>query len=249
VTEPSPGEATQLLIDWSGGDVTALEKLTPVIYDELRGLARRLMRHERGGHTLQATALVNEAYARLVDQRNVRWQNRAHFFAIAARLMRRILIDYARQRHYAKRGGDAPRVSLDEAAVLSEERAAELVALDEALDSLAVPGGWLPRTDVTSGERALCPAYAPFQCSRPRDHQVDHEEEITLQLEDDPLADAPHARHLAPARARQRRIHRAQSEGMEQLDALQARPHDAGNQRVEVGFDVRELGHRRDDIT
>ena len=137
MTEPAPGEATQLLIDWSGGDATALEKLTPLIYDELHRVARRLMRHERGDHTLQATALVNEAYARLVDQRNVRWQNRAHFFAIAARLMRRILIDYARQRHYAKRGGGAPKVSLDEALVLSDERAAELVALDEALDRLA----------------------------------------------------------------------------------------------------------------
>jgi RNA polymerase sigma factor (TIGR02999 family) len=137
VTELPPGQATQLLIDWSGGDKAALEKLTPLIYDELHRLARQFMRHERGGHTLQVTALVNEAYVRLVDQRNMRWQNRAHFFAIASRLMRRILIDYARQRHYAKRGGGAPRVPLDEAAVLTDERAADLVALDEALDGLA----------------------------------------------------------------------------------------------------------------
>ena len=137
MTEPSPGEATQLLIEWSGGDQAALEKLTPLIYDELHRLAGRLMRQERGGHTLQATALVHEAYVRLVDQRSMRWQNRAHFFAIAARLMRRILIDYARRRNYAKRGGGAPRVSLDDVAVFSDERAAELVALDEALEALA----------------------------------------------------------------------------------------------------------------
>jgi RNA polymerase sigma-70 factor (ECF subfamily) len=138
MTEPSPGQATQLLIDWSGGDTAALEKLTPLIYDELHRLAHRFLRRERGGHTLQTTALVNEAYLRLVDQRNLRWQNRAHFFAIAAHVMRRILIDYARRRQYAKRGGGAPHVALDEAAVLSEERAADLIELDEALDSLAV---------------------------------------------------------------------------------------------------------------
>jgi len=137
MTELSPGQATQLLIDWSGGDTAALEKLTPLIYDELHRLAHRFLRRERGGHTLQTTALVNEAYLRLVNQRNLRWQNRAHFFAIAAHVMRRILIDYARRRRYAKRGGGAPHVSLDEVAVLSEERAADLIALDEALDSLA----------------------------------------------------------------------------------------------------------------
>jgi RNA polymerase sigma factor (TIGR02999 family) len=137
MTEPSPGQATRLLIDWSGGDTAALQKLTPLIYDELHRLAHRFLRRERGGHTLQPTALVNEAYLRLVDQRDLRWQNRAHFFAIAAQLMRRILIDYARRRQYAKRGGGAPHVSLDEAAVLSEERAADLIALDDALDSLA----------------------------------------------------------------------------------------------------------------
>ena len=138
MTEPSPGQVTRLLIDWSGGDTAALQNLTPLIYDELHRLAHRFLRRERGGHTLQPTALVNEAYLRLVDQRNLRWQNRAHFFAIAAQLMRRILIDYARRRQYAKRGGGAPHVSLDEAAVLSEERAADLIALDEALGSLAL---------------------------------------------------------------------------------------------------------------
>ena len=137
MTDPSPGQATQLLIDLSSGDTAALEKLTPLIYDELHRLAHRFLRRERGGHTLQTTALVNEAYLRLVDQRNLRWQNRAHFFAIAAQLMRRILIDYARRRQYAKRGGGAPHVSLDEAAVLSEERATDLIALDEALEGLA----------------------------------------------------------------------------------------------------------------
>jgi len=137
MTDPSPGQATQLLIDLSGGDTAALEKLTPLIYDELHRLAHRFLRRERGGHTLQTTALVNEAYLRLVDQRNLRWQNRAHFFGIAAQLMRRILIDYARRRQYAKRGGGAPHVSLDEAAVLSEERATDLIALDEALEGLA----------------------------------------------------------------------------------------------------------------
>jgi RNA polymerase sigma factor (TIGR02999 family) len=137
VTEPPPGPATQLLIDWGRGDAAALEKLTPLVHDELHRLAHRLLRRDREGHTLQATALVNEAYLRLVDQHSTRWQNRAHFFAIAARLMRRILIDYAHRRLYAKRGGGAPRVSLDEAAVLSDERAADLVALDEALRGLA----------------------------------------------------------------------------------------------------------------
>lgn len=128
---------TRLLLDWSLGDTAALARLTPLIYDELHRLANRFLRGERGGHTLQASALVNEAYLRLVDQRSPRWQNRAHFFAIAAQLMRRILIDYARRRHYAKRGGGAPHVALDEAAVLSDERAADLIALDEALTSLA----------------------------------------------------------------------------------------------------------------
>ena len=133
----SPHNMTQLLVAWSNGDPSALDELAPLVYDELRRLARRQMSREREGHTLQTTALVNEAYLRLIDQRDVRWQNRAHFFAIAAQMMRRILIDHARSRHYEKRGGGAPRVALEEAAELSDERAAELVALDEALRSLS----------------------------------------------------------------------------------------------------------------
>jgi RNA polymerase sigma factor (TIGR02999 family) len=133
----APSEITQLLADWSGGDQAALERLMPLVYQELRRLAHNYMRKERSGHTLQTTGLVNEAYLRLVDQKSVHWRNRAHFFAIAAQLMRRILIDYARKRGYAKRGAGAPHVLLDEAAVLSQERAADLVALDDALTSLA----------------------------------------------------------------------------------------------------------------
>jgi RNA polymerase sigma factor (TIGR02999 family) len=128
---------TQLLVAWSNGDEAALDELAPLVYDELRRMARRQMNREREGHTLQTTALVNEAYLRLVDQRDVRWQNRAHFFAIAARMMRRILIDHARSLRYEKRGGGAHKVSLEEAAELSGARAAELVALDEALNALA----------------------------------------------------------------------------------------------------------------
>jgi len=134
---PSPNEVSQLLIDWSGGNKTALDQLIPLVDAELRRLAHQYMRQERPGHTLQTTALVNEAYLRLIDQRHVHWQNRAHFFGIAAQLMRRILIDHARSRRYAKRGGDAVRVSLDEAATVSQDRAAELIALDEALQNLA----------------------------------------------------------------------------------------------------------------
>jgi RNA polymerase sigma-70 factor (ECF subfamily) len=135
--DTSPPQMTQLLVAWSNGDAAALDELAPLVYDELRRLARRHMSREREGHTLQTTALVNEAYLRLIDQHDVRWQNRAHFFAIAARMMRRILIDHARSRHYEKRGGGAPRVSLDDAAELSGGRAAELVSLDEALKALA----------------------------------------------------------------------------------------------------------------
>ena len=133
----SSQQVTQLLLAWSSGDVTALEKLTPLVYNELHRLARRYMAQERPGHTLQATALVNEAYLRLVDSRNVQWQNRAHFFAVSAQLMRRILVDFARSRHYQKRGGEAHQVSLDEALVVSWERGADLVALDDALQALA----------------------------------------------------------------------------------------------------------------
>ena len=134
---PSPHEVTGLLEAWSHGDKAALDKLTPLVYDELRRLARRYMSRERAGHTLQTTALVNEAYLRLVDQKNVHWQNRAHFFAVAAQVMRHILIDHARTHNRAKRGGDAQLVSLEETEAMSPERAAELVALDEALNELA----------------------------------------------------------------------------------------------------------------
>src|SRR5262245_28914676 len=126
-----------LLAEWSNGNEAARDELIPLVYDELRKLARHHMVHERNGHTLQATGLVNEAYLRLVDQRLVRWQGRAHFFALASHMMRRILVDYARKRHYAKRGGDAQRVTLDEAMIVSEKKAPEIVALDEALTRLA----------------------------------------------------------------------------------------------------------------
>jgi RNA polymerase sigma factor (TIGR02999 family) len=137
MTTPYPQELTRLLVAWSNGDQAALDKLIPFVFEELRRLARRYMRRERPEHTLQTTALVNEAYLRLIDQRKVRWQNRAHFFAVAAQMMRRILIDHARNRRYVKRGGGGRLVSLDEAAVVSEERAAELLALDDALTALA----------------------------------------------------------------------------------------------------------------
>jgi RNA polymerase sigma-70 factor (ECF subfamily) len=130
-------EVTQLLLAWSKGDQTALEKLTPLVYQELHRLARRYMGRERPGHSLQTTALVHEAYLRLVDSRSVRWRNRAHFFAVSAQLMRRILVDFARKRRYQKRGGEARQVSLDEALVVAPERGADLVALDEALNALA----------------------------------------------------------------------------------------------------------------
>jgi RNA polymerase sigma-70 factor (ECF subfamily) len=133
---PSTNEVTQLLMDWTSGDKAALDKLTPLVYDELHRLARHYMRRERAGHTLQTSALINEAYLRLIDQ-NIAWQNRAHFFGIAARVMRQILVDHARAHQYAKRGGGAQKVSLDEAANLAQGRAADLIALDEALKSLA----------------------------------------------------------------------------------------------------------------
>ena len=134
---PTPKGVTQLLIDWGNGKQAALESLVPLVYDELHRLARRHIGRERPGHTLQTSALVNEAYLRLVDQRNVHWQNRAQLFSIASRLMRRILVDHARGRQFVKRGGGLRRVSLDEAAVVSQNRAADLVALDDALTNLA----------------------------------------------------------------------------------------------------------------
>jgi RNA polymerase sigma factor (TIGR02999 family) len=134
---PSTQEVTRLLLAWSDGDRAALDQLMPIVYSELRRLARRHLGGERPGHTLQTTALVNEAYLRLVGQRPLQWQNRAHFFAVSAQLMRQILVDYARARHNAKRGGRAVKVELDEAAEVSTERAAEMVALDDALTALA----------------------------------------------------------------------------------------------------------------
>ena len=128
---------TGLLVEWRQGDQAALDKLTPLIYDELRRIAHRYVQRERNGHTLETTALVNEAYLRLAGQKKIEWQNRAHFFAVTARVMRHILIDHARRRHYAKHGGDIRQVSLAEAETMSQERAGELVALDEALDELA----------------------------------------------------------------------------------------------------------------
>src|SRR5207247_7886255 len=122
---------------WVKGDETALEELTPLVYKELQRLARHYMRRERPGHTLQTTALVNEAYLRLADWRNVPWQNRSHFFAVAARLMRRILVDHARSRRQAKRGGGAGHVSLAEAMHAPLERPQDFIALDDALTSLS----------------------------------------------------------------------------------------------------------------
>jgi len=133
----SPEGITQLLLAWSEGDQTALEKLIPLVHAELRRLARSYMRRESPGHLLQTTALVNEAYLRLVDQRKVKWQNRAQFFGVSAQLMRRILVDFARARDNLKRGGKARQVSLDDALVVSQEREADLVALDDALTALA----------------------------------------------------------------------------------------------------------------
>ena len=134
---PSPAEVTQLLVDWSQGNQEARDQLMPVVYDELRHLAHYYLSRERPQHTLQATELVHEAYLQLVDQRNVQWQNRAHFFGIAAQLMRRILAEYARSRVAAKRGGGEPRLSLDEDAGWFAERGVDLVAVDEALTRLA----------------------------------------------------------------------------------------------------------------
>ena len=128
---------TDLLMAWGRGDESALSQLMPLVQDELHRLARREMRGERPGHTLQTTALVNEAYVRLVDAQRVRWQDRAHFFALSARLMRRILVDHARSRNYVKRGGGTRHVSLEDALIVSPERGADLVALDDALQALA----------------------------------------------------------------------------------------------------------------
>lgn len=134
---PQQRQITKLLAAWSDGNQSALDELYPLVYDELHRLARRYMSRERKGHTLQTTALINEAYVRLVDQRNVHWANRSHFFAISAQIMRRILIDHARRHAYAKRGGGVQQVSLEEAATITPQQGFELVRLDEALKSLA----------------------------------------------------------------------------------------------------------------
>jgi RNA polymerase sigma-70 factor, ECF subfamily len=137
MTSRLPNEITKLLSDWSGGDREALDKLMPIVYEELRRLAHRYMAHERAGHTLQTTALVNEAYMRLVNERGMNWQNRTHFFAVAAQIMRFILVDYARGHVRAKRGGGAEQISLSDALVVSENRITDLLILDEALTRLA----------------------------------------------------------------------------------------------------------------
>src|SRR5438477_12687781 len=133
----SPHEVTQLLAEWSHGDNAALAELTPLVYEELRRLAHHFMEGQRPEHTLQTTALVNEAYMRLADQTKPSWQNRAHFFAVAARAMRQILVNYARSNRAQKRGGGALKVELDEAAILSPEQSKEIVDLHEALERLA----------------------------------------------------------------------------------------------------------------
>jgi len=133
----SQRQVTQLLLDWSDGDQDALNKLMPFVYQELKRLARHYMRRERADHTLQTSALVNEAYIRLVDYKKMRFQDRAHFFAVAAQAMRRILVEHARGHTREKRGGDARKVSLDEAATLADVKAADMVALDDALKILA----------------------------------------------------------------------------------------------------------------
>ena len=132
-----PHQITELLAEWREGNQSALDELYPLVYDELHRLARRYMSRERKGHTLQTTALINEAYVRLVDQKNVKWANRSHFFAISAQIMRSILIDHASRHAYAKRGGGAKQVSLEEVAAIAPEQGRELIRLDEALKSLA----------------------------------------------------------------------------------------------------------------
>jgi RNA polymerase sigma factor (TIGR02999 family) len=130
-------DVTEWLIAWGNGDQEALNKLIPLVYDELHRLAARYMRKENQDHTLQTSALLNEAYIKLVDQKKVRWQNRAHFYGVAAQVMRRVLLDHAKHRARAKRGGNLKKISLDEGMILSPERATELIALDTALNSLA----------------------------------------------------------------------------------------------------------------
>jgi RNA polymerase sigma-70 factor, ECF subfamily len=139
LSEPTAHEITRRLCEWSGGDREALEKLLPLVYDELHRQAANYMRRERADHTLQTTALINEAYLRLVDQREVNWESRRHFFAIASQSMRRILVDYAKAKSREKRGGGGFRITLDEAALgVTEAKSIDLIALDEALDRLYI---------------------------------------------------------------------------------------------------------------
>lgn len=138
MSTPQPSPVTGLLVDWANGDASAFDRLVPLVHHELRRLARRQMHGERAGHTLQTTALVNEAYMRLLGLERVRWQDRGHFFAMAARLMRRVLVDHARSRQYQKRGGGSEHVVFDEELVAAGERPADMVALDDALALLAV---------------------------------------------------------------------------------------------------------------
>ena len=134
---PPTEQATQLLIDWSNGNREAAAGLMPLVYDELRRLARGYLQHERGDHTLQATGLVHEAYLRLVDQKTTTWKNRAHFFGVAAQVMRRILVDHARRHRSAKRGGDRTKVEFDERLMPAASRGLDVIALDDALQDLA----------------------------------------------------------------------------------------------------------------
>lgn len=137
MSEPAAREITQLLKAWGEGDPSALDQLAPLVYAELHRLARGYMRGEREGHLLQTTALINEAWVRLIDWQDAQWQNRAHFFGVAAQMMRRILVDFARERGASKRGGSAQRVVLEEAVLVSAKRSADIIALDEALNTLA----------------------------------------------------------------------------------------------------------------
>jgi RNA polymerase sigma factor (TIGR02999 family) len=134
---PPQSDATELLVAWSSGDESAFDRLVPLVHQELRVLARSYMRRERSGHTLQATALVNEAYIRLIDVNRVQWQNRTHFLAVAAQTMRRILVEFARQRRRQKRGGAAIRVTMDDAMDVAQDSSADLVRLSDALSALA----------------------------------------------------------------------------------------------------------------
>ncbi|MBC7930810.1 MAG: sigma-70 family RNA polymerase sigma factor [Rubrivivax sp.] len=133
----SPKQVTELLIEWREGDEAALDRLMPLVYEELRRMAAHYMRGEREGHTLQASALVNEAYLRLADHRNMQWEGRAHFFGVASQAMRRVLVDHARTRGYQKRGGGQEKIPLEDAAVVAAQPGSDIVALDEALKELA----------------------------------------------------------------------------------------------------------------